>query len=119
MRSGSRLACSVLAEDANEVWTIRPDFKEANMGIARFFVVDSYQPKATRDEVDALLSKMDGVTDWRFHPDGEVVVEYGSNRISDEMIETALEGVGYSLMHISDDPRVAGHDADEALSQAC
>jgi hypothetical protein len=89
------------------------------MGIARFFAVDTYQPKATRDEIDALLSKMDGVTDWRFHPKGEVVVEYGSNRISDEMIEAALQGVGYSLVHISDDPQVAGKDADEALFEAC
>jgi hypothetical protein len=89
------------------------------MGVARFFAVDKYQPKATRPEVEELLSKMDGVTDWRFHRDGEVVVEYGSNRISDEMIEEALQGVGYSLVHISDDPQVAGKDADEELFQAC
>jgi hypothetical protein len=95
------------------------EFKEAKMGVARFFAVDTYRPKATRAEVETLLSQMDGVTDWRFHPGGEVVVEYGSNRISDETIEAALEGVGYSLVHISDDPQATGDDADKALSQAC
>jgi hypothetical protein len=94
-------------------------FKELKMGIARFFAVDPYKPKATREEIEALLSKMDGVTDWRFHREGEVVVQYGSNRISDEMIETALEGVGYGLVHISDDPRVSGDEADWALFREC
>jgi hypothetical protein len=89
------------------------------MGIARFFAVDTYRPRATRDEIDTILSKMRGVTDWRFHPKGEVVVQYESDLIGDEAIEAALEGVGYGLAHISDDPHVAGTEADEALTQVC
>jgi hypothetical protein len=89
------------------------------MGIARFFAVDTYRPKATHDEIDVILSKMAGVTEWRFHPDGEVAVEYDSDRIGDQIIEAALEGVGYGLKHISDDPQVAGDDANEMLLRAC
>jgi len=89
------------------------------VGIARFFAVDKHRPPATRKEVDALLSKMDGVTDWRFHPDGVVVVAYGSERISAETIEEALEGVGYSLVHLSDAPHATSSDADRELFETC
>ena len=86
------------------------------MGIARFFAVDGYRPKASREEIDALLWKMGGVIDWRFYPLGMVVVEYASRVISDQLIEAALEGLGYCLKHVSDDPLVARDKAGEALS---
>lgn len=89
------------------------------MGIAWFFAIDPYRPKATRDEIDAMLFRMSGVTDWRFHAQGEVAVAYRSTLISDQMIEAALEGVGYALMHISDNPQVAVGEVDRALSQVC
>ncbi len=89
------------------------------IGIARFYAVDRYRPRATRDEIDALLFKMENVTAWRFHELGEVAVEYRSDLLSDQTIETALEGLGYRLLHISDDPQLPEGDVERALGQMC
>jgi hypothetical protein len=89
---------------------------EENKGIARFFAADPSRPNAARGEIDALLFRMGGVIDWRFHPLGAIAVEYRSTSLSDQIIEAALEGLGYCLKHISDDPQVARDKVGEALS---
>jgi hypothetical protein len=94
-----------------------PEFREPVMGIARFFAADPSRPNAARSEIDALLVRMDAVIDWRFHPLGAIVVEYRSTSISDQIIEAALEGLGYCLKHISDDPQVAREELAGALAQ--
>ena len=79
------------------------------MGLARFVAIDVSRPRATKTELNDLISRMDGVIDWRIEPDGDVIVEYNHDLISDQVIESALRGIGFRLTHISDDP-----DADPA-----
>jgi hypothetical protein len=79
------------------------------MNLATFVARDPYRPRATKEELDGLLLRMDGVEDWTIHGSGEVTLEYDRTRISDELIEDALAGIGFKLKHICDKP-----DADEA-----
>lgn len=84
------------------------------MSLARFIARDPYTPGATEEELEDLIPKMHGVIDWTIHPDGDVTLEYDRSRISDEVIEEALKGLGFRLKHICDDPEadeVAAHRA--------
>jgi hypothetical protein len=85
------------------------------MGIARFSARDPYRPACSEQELDELLSEMDGVLDWTVDAANEVTVEYDRHDISDEVIEEALAGVGFDLKHISDDPDVAEGEAQAIL----
>lgn len=85
------------------------------MNLARFVARDPYRPPATREELDELLLKMDGVIDWTIHGQGEVTLEYDRTRISDELIEDALAGIGFDLTHIFDIPDADQAEIDEAL----
>jgi hypothetical protein len=85
------------------------------MSLARFVARDPYRPQATAEELDNLLLKMDGVIDWTIHDQGEVTVEYDRKRISDELIEDALAGIGFRLTHIFDKPYASPEQIHEAL----
>lgn len=85
------------------------------MGLANFVAIDGFRPRATETELNDLISRMDGVIDWRIKPDGDVIVEYNHDLISDQVIESALRGIGFSLTHISDDPEADPADALTAL----
>ncbi len=87
------------------------------MGIAKFIALDPYAPKATKAELDNLLSRMDGVLDWAINPDDEVAVEYDHDLITDEMIEAGLSGTGLKLKHISDEPDFETNAARRVLDQ--
>jgi hypothetical protein len=87
------------------------------MGLAKFIAIDQYAPSATKEELDNLLRKMEGVLDWAINPNGEVAVEYDHDLINDEMIEAALSGVGLKLKHISDDLDLPDEIAQEELDQ--
>jgi hypothetical protein len=76
------------------------------MRIAKFNVQDPFDPSATGDKVDEILSQMDGILDWEVQPDGDVSVKYIPDSISDRQIEAALRGMGFELRHISDDLRI-------------
>ena len=85
------------------------------MSLARFIAIDPYQPAATRRELDDLFTKMDGPLDWHIHPNGDVSVEYDADRISDEIIEIALQGLGFKLEHIADFPHADEEKIEKAL----
>lgn len=87
------------------------------MGVAKFIANDPFAPKATKDELDELLSRMDGVLDWAVNPDDEVAVEYDNDRITDEMIEAGLSGTGLVLKHISDEPDFEENAVREMLNE--
>jgi hypothetical protein len=74
------------------------------VGVVRFIAKDPYAPAATEAEIEALLVEMSGISDWTMEAKGEVRVEYDSYFISSDMIEEALEGLGFKLKHISEDP---------------
>ena len=74
------------------------------MGVVRFIAKDPYAPAATEAEIEALLVEMSGIADWTIEANGEVRVEYDSYYITSDMIEEVLEGLGFKLKHLSDDP---------------
>jgi hypothetical protein len=79
------------------------------MSLARFIARDPHTPAATEEELEDLLAKIHGVSDWTVHSDGEVTLEYDRSIISDDLVEEALAGMGFQLKHIFDKP-----EADEA-----
>jgi hypothetical protein len=85
------------------------------MGLARFVARDLYRPASSKQELDELLSEMDGVLDWTIHDADEVTVDYDRHRISDEVIEAALAGIGFDLKHIFADPYVPEDEARDVL----
>jgi copper chaperone CopZ len=85
------------------------------MSLARFVAQDPYRPSATKKELEDLVSKVDGVIDWSVSADGEVTLEYDRKRISDELIEDALAGIGFRLKHIYDVPYASEAEARQAL----
>jgi hypothetical protein len=85
------------------------------MSLARFVARDPYRPQATREELEELLLKMDGAIDWTIRDDGEVTLEYNRERISDELIEDALSGIGFELTHIFDVPHASPSEVHDAL----
>lgn len=74
------------------------------MGVVRFIAKDPYTPAATEAEIEALFVEMAGIADWTIEANGEVRVEYDSYYISSDMIEEALEGLGFKLKHLSEEP---------------
>lgn len=87
------------------------------MGVAKFTAQDPYKPSATLEELYDLLSEMDGVLDWSVNQSGEVAVEYNPFRITDEMIEKALSGLGFEIKHILDAPDLPDELARGVLDQ--
>ncbi len=85
------------------------------MGLARFVAKDPYTPAATEKELEDLIPKIHGVIDWTIHANGDVTIEYDRERISDELIEEALIGIGFKLKHIYDDPNADEVKAHKAL----
>jgi hypothetical protein len=85
------------------------------MSLARFVARDPYRPSATREELEDLVVRIDGVVDWSISAEGEVTVEYDRKRISDELIEDALAGIGFRLTHLSDKAYVTEAEARRAL----
>lgn len=86
------------------------------MGLAKFIAKDPYKPAATEKELEELIAEMQGIINWIIHANGEVVVEYDRHLISDELIEEALDGVGFELKHISDKPEAGEDEVVEALA---
>jgi hypothetical protein len=82
------------------------------MGLARFVAQDPYRPRASKEELDDLLDRVDGVLNWTIHANGDVTLEYDSDRLDEGLLEDALAGIGFRLHHILDEP-----DAGEAASQ--
>ena len=87
------------------------------MGVAKFMAKDPYAPGATREELDDLFEKMEGILDWAINENGEVAVEYDHDLINDQMIEGALSGVGLALKHISDAPNLPDEKAQQELDR--
>ena len=85
------------------------------MGLARFVAQDPYRPKATKEELDSLLDRVDGVLDWTIHGNGDVTLEYDSSRIYEGLIEDALAGIGFRLHHVLDEPEANEAETDDAL----
>ncbi|MFN2292433.1 MAG: hypothetical protein ACK2UC_14670 [Anaerolineae bacterium] len=85
------------------------------MGLARFVAQDPYRPRATKEELDGLLDRIDGVLDWTIHDNGDVTVEYDSSRLYEGLIEDALSGSGFKLHHIIDEPDASEAEAEGAL----
>jgi hypothetical protein len=85
------------------------------MSLASFVARDPYRPKATNEELEDLFLKMDGVIDWTIHHQGEVTVEYDHKRISDDLIEDALTGIGFRLKHVCDEPHASQAEVHKAL----
>jgi hypothetical protein len=85
------------------------------MSLARFVAKDPYRPRATKEELEDLLQRIDGVIDWTIHHQGDVTLEYDRKRISDELIEDALAGIGFELKHIYDEPYATLNDVHKAL----
>jgi hypothetical protein len=75
---------------------------DRTMNLARFVARDPQEPTCTKEELDDLLARMGGVLDWRSHENGDVTVKYDRHRISAELMEDALHGVGFRLHHICD-----------------
>jgi hypothetical protein len=89
--------------------------KEWKMGLARFVAQDPYRPRATKEELDELLNKVDGALDWTIHDNGDVTLEYDSDRLYEGLIEDALAGIGFKLHHIEDEPDASEAEAEMAL----
>jgi hypothetical protein len=90
--------------------------KEQKMGLATFVAQDPYRPRATKKELDELLDKVDGALDWTIHDNGDVTLEYDSNRLYEGLIEDALAGIGFKLHHIVDEPDADEAEAEKALA---
>jgi hypothetical protein len=73
------------------------------MSLARFVARDPYTPAATEEELEDVLAKIQGVSDWTLHSDGKVTLEYDRSVISDDLVEEALAGMGFQLKHIFDE----------------
>jgi hypothetical protein len=63
--------------------------KERKMGLARFVAQDPYRPRATKEELEGLLDRVDGVLDWTIHDNGDVTLEYDSDRLYEGLLEDA------------------------------
>jgi len=87
------------------------------MGLAKFTAVDPYNPSATEQELDELIPKIHGVTDWTVHENGDVALKYDKHLIGDDVIEEALAGMGFKLVHILDDPDASEVDVKRALDE--
>jgi hypothetical protein len=91
---------------------------ERDMGLARFVARDPDAPAATEEELEGLISKMHGVIDWMIHPNGDVTVEYDRSLISYDLMEMALEGLGFKVKHVYDHPDVDPAEVREALGHS-
>jgi hypothetical protein len=89
--------------------------KESAMSLARFIARDRYAPAATEEELENLIPRMHGVVDWTIHSNGDVTLAYDRSRISDEVIEEALKGLGFQLKHICDEPEANEAEVHRAL----
>lgn len=87
------------------------------MGLARFIVKDPYLPAATEEEVEDLFCKIHGVTNWTIQSDGEVTFAYDRYLISDETVEAALDGLGFELEHVFDNPYAGEVSATEPAAR--
>jgi hypothetical protein len=85
------------------------------VGLARFVALDPYRPRATKEELDELLNKVDGALAWKIHDNGDVTLEYDSDRLYEGLIEDALAGIGFKLHHIVDEPDASEAEAEMAL----
>jgi hypothetical protein len=85
------------------------------MGLARFVAQDPYRPRATKEELDEMLNKVDGALGWTIHDNGDVTLEYDSSRLYEGLIEDALAGTGFKLHHIEDEPDASEAEAGKAL----
>jgi hypothetical protein len=85
------------------------------MGLARFVAQDPYRPRATNDELDRVLDRVDGALAWTIEENGDVTLEYDSERIDEGLIEDALAGIGFKLHHIADEPAASEAEVEEAL----
>jgi methanogenic corrinoid protein MtbC1 len=88
------------------------------MGLAKFVAKDPYTPAATEKELEELIASMHGVINWSMQSNGnvtEMTVEYDRHLISDELIKTALSGVGFKLKEICDQPETSEAEVREAL----
>lgn len=85
------------------------------MGLAKFVAKDPYTPPATEDELREFIPQIHGVTNWTIDPDGEVTLEYDESEIDDPLIEEALDGMGFKLKHIFDEPNATEVDVTQAL----
>ncbi len=92
------------------------DLFERDFGLARFVARDPDAPAASANELQGLIPKMRGVIDWMIHPNGDVTVEYDHDEITYDAIEMALEGLGFKVIHVSDNPDVSPAEMKEALS---
>jgi copper chaperone CopZ len=87
------------------------------MGLAKFVARDPYTPAMAKQELEELITKIHGIIEWTIQPDGEVTIEYDKQIISDELVEEALDGVGFELKHIFDDPDADETEVKEALAE--
>jgi hypothetical protein len=85
------------------------------MGLARFVAQDPYRPRATKEELNELLNRVDGALDWTIHDNGDVTLKYDSDRLYEGLLEDALAGIGFKLHHIVDEPDVVEAEAEDAL----
>jgi hypothetical protein len=92
-------------------------FYDKRIGLARFIAVDHCEPRASKKELNDLLSRMDGVIDWTVHRSGGVTLEYDRDRISDDLIEDALIGIGFRLKHVFDKPNATEVEVQAAIDR--
>ncbi|MFN2186171.1 MAG: hypothetical protein ACK2UU_19475 [Anaerolineae bacterium] len=85
------------------------------MGLARFVAQDPYRPNATKEELDGVLDRVDGALDWKIEENGEVTLEYDTERIDESLLEDALAGIGFKLHHIVDEPVASVAEVEGAL----
>ena len=85
------------------------------MGIGEFVAVDPYDPKGTEKELDFFISRFKGMMDWEIRPNGDVVIQYDSARINEDLIEEVLERNGFRVKHILDLPRASEAQAFKAF----
>jgi hypothetical protein len=85
------------------------------MGLARFVAKDPYRPNATKEELDGVLDRVDGALDWTIEDNGDVTLEYDTDRIDEGLLEDALAGIGFRLHHIVDEPVASEAEVESAL----
>lgn len=72
------------------------------MGYALFIADDPAQ--RTEGQLEKLVPRLHGVAHWQIGPQGEVTIEYDETTVSLATITEALQGLGFRVQPVADDP---------------
>lgn len=86
--------------------------------MGRAIFVASDPDNVTESNLEDVVPQIEGVVHWQIDEDGTVVVEYDDKAVSMATVEQALEGLGYRVEPLRNDPEAGDVDVPEPYTGA-